>query len=202
MAGMSEHANRVRYVAGEKVEVRRSARRTRTVSAHREGGRIVVAMPQRIPRHEEERWLADMVARVQARERRTRAGARDALLMARAKMLHARYLVPQTPEAPLPVSVAWADNQRRRWGSCTIATGTIRLSSRLKPMPDWVVDYVLMHELTHLVEPDHTDRFWRLVGVLPRAEEAKGYLAGWADALAAGPESAEAGPGEIDKSGD
>lgn len=131
-----------------------------------------------------------MVARVQARERRARVGASDAALLARANDLHARYLFPQAPEAPLPVSVNWVDNQRRRWGSCTIATGTIRLSRQLQQLPDWVVDYVLLHELTHLVEPDHTDRFWQLVAAFPRTQEAKGYLTGWADAMAARIESA------------
>lgn len=217
MTGMAEHPNRIHHVAGERVVVRRSARRTRTVSAHREDGRIIVAMPQRIPSHEEERWLADMVARVHAREERARVGRGDAVLLSRAERLHARYLVPQVSGAPVPTSVTWVDNQRRRWGSCTVATGTIRLSNRLQPMPDWVVDYVLVHELTHLVEPDHTDRFWRLVGAYPRAEEAKGYLAGWADAMAARPDSVEssaggssagesssgeASPGEVDECSD
>jgi hypothetical protein len=70
------------------------------------------------------------------------------------------------------------DNQNRRWGSCTPADGTIRLSSRLRAMPEYVVDYVLVHELAHLVEPSHDARFWSLVARYPRAERARGFLEG------------------------
>jgi predicted metal-dependent hydrolase len=77
----------------------------------------------------------------------------------------------------------------QRWGSCTTTTGTIRLSDRLRDMPAWVVDYVLLHELAHLLEPGHNKRFWHWVDRYPRAERAKGYLEG----VAAGAEL-ELGP--------
>lgn len=63
-----------------------------------------------------------------------------------------------------------------RWGSCTPAAGTIRLSARLARFPDWVIDYVIVHELGHLEEPGHGAAFWRLVNRYPRAERAIGYL--------------------------
>ena len=80
----------------------------------------------------------------------------------------------------------WVDNQHRRWGSCTPADRSIRLSSRLRAMPDYVVDYVLVHELVHLLEPSHGERFWELVGRYPRAERARGFLEGVELASAAG----------------
>jgi predicted metal-dependent hydrolase len=78
-----------------------------------------------------------------------------------------------------PTSVRWVDNQRSRWGSCTPADRTIRLSSRLQSMPEWVVDYVLVHELAHLVEAGHNDRFWALVARYPQAERARAWLDGY-----------------------
>jgi predicted metal-dependent hydrolase len=70
------------------------------------------------------------------------------------------------------------ENQNRRWGSCTPADRTIRLSGRLRGMPEFVVDYVLVHELAHLLEPSHNARFWSLVHAYPRAERALGFLEG------------------------
>jgi predicted metal-dependent hydrolase len=50
-------------------------------------------------------------------------------------------------------------------------------------MPEWVVDYVLLHELAHLLERGHTRTFWRLVDRYPKAERAKGFLEGVAQAM-------------------
>jgi predicted metal-dependent hydrolase len=45
-------------------------------------------------------------------------------------------------------------------------------------MPEWVVDYVLLHELAHLLEPNHSKRFWALVDPFPHTVRAKGFLEG------------------------
>ena len=63
-----------------------------------------------------------------------------------------------------------------RWGSCTPGTGTIRISTRIAKFPDWVVDYVLVHELAHLEVADHSEAFWKVVRRYPKAERAIGYL--------------------------
>ena len=81
-----------------------------------------------------------------------------------------------------PVSVRWVDNQRSRWGSCTPGDKTIRLSARLQGMPSWVVDYVLVHELAHLLAPGHDAAFWAWVNRYPQADKAQGYLLGWSAA--------------------
>jgi hypothetical protein len=77
-----------------------------------------------------------------------------------------------------PSSVRWVGNQRARWGSCTPSDGSIRISTRLRGLPSWVVDYVLVHELVHLRIPGHGPDFWVLVDRYPRAERARGYLEG------------------------
>ncbi|WP_369139913.1 M48 metallopeptidase family protein [Modestobacter versicolor] len=160
--------------AGE-IEVRRSARRRRTVTAYREHGRTVVLIPAAFTAAEERRWVDQMVAKLQVREeRRRRTLASDDDLMARAEQLSAAHLDGRA----VPASVRWVDNQNRRWGSCTPADRTIRLSGRLRGMPEFVVDYVLVHELAHLLEPSHDAHFWSLVHAYPRAERALGFLEG------------------------
>jgi predicted metal-dependent hydrolase len=158
------------------IEVRRSARRRRTVSAYREGGRTIVLLPARMSRAEEARWVAEMVARLDAQDRRARPT--DQELMSRAQRLAARYLAGR----PVPSSVRWVGNQRSRWGSCTVDDRTIRLSDRMLGMPEWVVDYVLIHELSHLIEPGHGPRFWELLESYPDTERARGFLDGWSAA--------------------
>jgi len=163
-----------------RVEVRRSSRRTRTVTAYRERDTIVVLIPQRMSKADERTFVKDMVERVLAREARTSAPRGDEALVARARELTDIYLAPALDHAPPePAAVSWVTNQQQRWGSCTPSSGLIRLSHRLQPLPAWVVDYVLLHELAHLVEPTHSDRFWNLVGRYPAAEKAKGFLEGY-----------------------
>jgi predicted metal-dependent hydrolase len=165
------------------VEVRRSARRRRTVTAYREHGRTVVLIPAAFSPAEERRWVAQMVAKLQTREeRRRRSLGGDSELMARAAALSEAHLDGLAEAA----SVRWVDNQHRRWGSCTPADRSIRLSSRLRTMPEYVVDYVLVHELVHLIEPSHDERFWSLVARYPKAERARGFLEGIELASAAG----------------
>jgi len=155
--------------------VRRSARRRRTVTAYREHGRTVVLIPAAFSAAEERRWVDQMVAKLQTREeRRKRTLASDDDLVARARELSVAHL----DGVAVPASVRWVDNQNRRWGSCTPADRTIRLSSRLRGMPEFVVDYVLVHELAHLLEPSHDARFWALVHGYPQADRALGFLEG------------------------
>lgn len=154
------------------VDVRRSRRRTRTVSAYRDGDRIVVLIPSRLSRTEEQEWVATMVARLGRAEQRRRPD--DQALSSRAAVLSERYLDGRASAA----SVRWVSNQHSRWGSCTPLERTIRLSTRLQGMPAYVVDYVLIHELSHLVVPGHGEEFWQWVNRFDLAERARGFLEG------------------------
>jgi predicted metal-dependent hydrolase len=179
------------------VEVRRSARRRRTVTAYRENGRTVVLIPAAFSAAEERRWVDQMVAKLQTREeRRRRTLASDDELMDRALELSRAHLGGRA----VPASVRWVDNQNRRWGSCTPADRTIRLSSRLRGMPQFVVDYVLVHELAHLLEANHDERFWALVHAYPRAERALGFLEGFEHGSTGGQgtDGDELEPGAVD----
>lgn len=148
-----------------KVEVVRSPRRRKTVQAREVDGVLRVSIPATMTRADEERWVAEMVRRV---ERRHQGRAID--LVARSRALAERY------DLPRPHSIRWSENQRWRWGSCTPAEGAIRISSRLAREPGWVIDYVIVHELAHLVVPGHNSRFWSTVNRYPMAERARGFL--------------------------
>ena len=76
----------------------------------------------------------------------------------------------------LAVSHVSVRNQRWRWGSCS-PEGHICLNWRLVTMPDWVRDYVLIHELMHLKRMDHSPKFWKLVAAAcPHYEAARAWL--------------------------
>jgi predicted metal-dependent hydrolase len=174
------------------VEVRRSRRRTRTVTAFREGGRTVVAIPDRFTRVQEREWVRRMVARLETQERRRKPS--DERLAVRAGELSRRYLGGQAR----PTSVAWSGRQGKRWGSCSVADGSIRLSSRLRGMPGWVVDYVLLHELAHLLSAGHGPEFWSLLSGYPHTDRARGFLDGFAFASDVAPALAEDAPAAAD----
>jgi predicted metal-dependent hydrolase len=157
-----------------RIEVRRSARRRRTVSAYRDGDRIIVQIPARFTAAEEAQWVARMVERVARSAPRPRSARSDAELARRCGELGRTYL----PEAPTPTSVRWVATMRTRWASCTPADARIRVSRRLAEMPGWVLDYVLVHELAHLLVGGHGPDFWALVARYPRTERARGYLDG------------------------
>lgn len=150
------------------------------MAAYRDGDRVVVLIPARFSKAEEASWVAEMLARLDARESRRTRGPRasDSALLAQSRRLSAHYLDGRA----LPDSVRWVDNMSTRWGSCTPADRSIRVSTRLRDMPGWVLDYVLMHELAHLLVPGHGADFWDLVRHYPRTERARGYLEGVAAA--------------------
>ena len=148
-----------------KVEVIRSPRRRKTVELRPTPDGVRISIPARASRAEEERYVKELLAKYQ---RQTHPGRID--LKKRAHQLAASLGLPE------PQTIKWVDNQRHRWGSCTPSLGAIRISSNVQPFPAWVVDYVIVHEMAHLVHLGHTDEFWDLVARYPLAERARGYL--------------------------
>lgn len=156
---------RVSGIGALQVEVVRSAKRRKSVSARVVDGRIVVRMPQWMSKAQEAEYVASLVAKL---ERQHSAEAVD--LPTRAAALGARYGLPT------PASIRWVSNQGQRWGSCTPSTGEIRISDRIAAFPEWVVDAVIVHELAHLVHLHHTAEFWALANRYPKTERAYGFL--------------------------
>ena len=147
------------------VEVIRSTKRRRTVSARIVDGRVVVRMPHWMTKKQEAEYVTDLVAKL---ERQNRAETVD--LPKRAGELARRY------DLPRPAAIQWVTNQRQRWGSCTPGTGEIRISDRIAGFPSWVVDAVIVHELAHLVHLKHSEEFWELAHRYPKTERAYGFL--------------------------
>ena len=146
-----------------------SRRRRRTVAARLRSGVLELMVPASMPQAERERWAEVMRARIERQLRRRQPN--DARLAARARVLNDRYFAG----ALRWTSVGFTDTVSL-WGSCTFVSGAIRVAARLARFPDWVVDYVLMHELAHLVQSDHGEDFWDVVNRYPLAERARGYL--------------------------
>lgn len=148
-----------------RIEVTRSARRRRSVSAQLVGDALRVSIPQWMSHHEEERSVAEMVRRFKRRIATT-----DIDLTARARTLAKTYRLQ------LPDRIEWADNLTAVWGLCTPVDRHIRISNRLTGFPSWVLDYVIVHELAHLDVHGHTPEFWNIAKRFPKAERAIGYL--------------------------
>lgn len=153
-----------------RVEVIRSSRRRRTVQARVVDGVLQVRIPAWMSPREEEQAVADMLARVAVKHRPRRIS--DADLAERAVRLNREVLDGRATVG----SIRWVSNQNTRWGSCSTATGDIRISDRLQSVPDYVVDSVIVHELTHTFVAGHSAEFWRWADRAPHAERAKGYL--------------------------
>ncbi len=154
------------------VEVRTSPRRRKTASGFWQDGRVVILVPARLSKADRVELVEGLVQRVLAQRPNVTTSDRD--LAHRAEVLADEYL-----GGVRATSIRWVGNQQHRWGSCTSRTGEIRISERLRFVPGWVLDAVLVHELAHLIEPTHSARFHRLAHRYPRTEEADTFLAGY-----------------------
>lgn len=161
------------------VKIVRSQQRVKTVSARAVDGVFVVQAPAHMSDADLQPVIDKLLKRWQGRQ--ARSSLDDAVLERRARELNQQYFGGKLRWQ----SIRWVSNQNSLHGSCTPSQGTIRISHRLAAMPTFVRDYVLVHELAHLLEPNHGPRFWRLVNQYPRTERARGYL------MAVGLEKAE-----------
>ena len=153
------------------VKIIRSARRVRTISARLEGDTMLVYLPTGLSSVEEQQWVERMRAKIEKSQTRRTLNS-DEALRERAEMLNREYFEGELTLA----EIRYVTNQNQRFGSCTPSTRTIRLSHRLAEMPVWVLDYVIVHELSHLLQPNHSPRFWRLVNRYKLTERARGFL--------------------------
>lgn len=155
------------------IVVIRSARRKKSISAYRQGGRIVISIPARLSKADERAIVPEMIAKIRSQEESKTPGEES--LLARIDEL----LTELAPEIKSrPISVTWRA-MRERWGSCTSVDRTIRISDRLKFAPDFALDYVLFHEAIHLEHFDHGEKFSEVLARFEDSELASAYLDGY-----------------------
>lgn len=132
-------------------------------------GVLEVVVPSTMPVSERRHWAEVMWRKFERRALRRRPS--DERLAGRAQKLNERHFGGRLRWT----SIGFAD-MSHLWGSCTFTDGAIRIAQRAASLPDWVLDYLLVHELAHLLESDHGPAFHELESRYPLTERAKGYL--------------------------
>ncbi|MCK5660498.1 MAG: M48 family metallopeptidase [Methanosarcinales archaeon] len=153
------------------VKIIRSQRRKKTIQAKMVEGTLVVYLPAGMHPDEERKHIETMKDKVEKKRLKQNINKTD-YLGRRFDEMNKEYF-----QGKLEVnSIKFVTNQEKRRGSCTPGQGTIRISHKIADMPKWVLDYVIMHEMTHLVHPDHSRRFWDKVNEYKYTERARGFL--------------------------
>ncbi len=153
------------------VTIIRSRRRKKTIQTKSGDGRLWIYLPAGMNPKDEQKWIDQMIQRNERWEQKKTVKQSDGWLTHRAGELNKKYF-----NGTLSFSIRFVTNQNSRYGSCTSLDKSIRISYRVKTMPSWVQDYIIIHELSHLIYPDHSKKFWETVNRYRYAERAKGYL--------------------------
>ncbi|MBU2462142.1 DUF45 domain-containing protein [bacterium] len=154
------------------VRIIKSERRKRMVGAKIVGEELLIYLPNRLSEEEEKKWVDKMVKWAEDRKRKKGLNEHNEELKKRAEEVNKQYFDRKLHWN----SIEYVTNQNKIFGSCTSKKGTIRISDRLISMPNWVRDYVIVHELAHLVFPDHSKHFWKIVNQYRLTQRARGYL--------------------------
>ena len=154
------------------IKIIRSKKRRRMISARVVGDEIRVYLPANLTASEEEKYVDDMVKKLEKRKRRQELNKDGGYLAKRAKEINKNFFDDKLNFK----SIEYVTNQTSKFGSCSYKKGTIRISDRIAEMPNWVIDYIIIHELAHLIEPNHSKNFWDIVNRYRYAERARGYL--------------------------
>lgn len=154
----------------EKIEIIRSKKRKKTVQAKVVDNNLRIYLPDGLTKKEESKWIQKMKQQIQKKERKQKLND-SSDLQKRADKINKAYF-----EGKLDFSIRFVTNQRTKHGSCTPSSNSIRISDVIADYPSYVQDYLIMHELTHLIFPDHSKAFWEKVNEYPYVERAKGFL--------------------------
>lgn len=186
---MSER-NRICKVAGEtfKVEIRRDGRLQKTVRWSLVEERVTVRVPRFMDNEMVDQIIdEDIIPRI-GKQRRRAQRQNDLDLQARAERINNTYFNGEIHWH----TIRWVSNMRKRLGSFThggTTDGDIRISDRIKHWPDYMIDYVIAHELAHRRYPNHSAEFWQYLDRYPFTERARGFIEGTAFAKGDDPDS-------------
>jgi len=153
-----------------KIRIIRSKKRRKTIQAREIDGVLEVLAPAPMSDKQLEPVIDNFRKRINRRMKLSKLD--DQSLERRAGILNRQYF----DNLFRWECICWVGNQNRRYGSCRTDRRTIRISHRIAEMPRFVQDYVIIHELAHLAEPNHSKRFWEMVYQYPKTERARGYL--------------------------
>jgi predicted metal-dependent hydrolase len=140
-------------------------------------GSILVRVPERLPKRYFPELLDDISNQLIKKRKRAKRRT-DADLQRRAQEINRKHFNGEVKWE----AIRWVGNMTTRLGSCTTrgsTEGHIRISDRIKHWPTWVIDYVIAHELTHTIHPNHSQAFWdTLTKAYPLTERARGFVRG------------------------
>lgn len=137
---------------------------------------IYVRVPSHLSDVQVDNLVDDVVERVLAARRRAR-NRNDHELETRARAINRQYFDGRLRWH----TIRWVSNMKYRLGSCSdggSTDGDIRISDRIKRWPDYVVDYIIAHELAHRKHANHSPEFWDYLARYPHTERARGFIEG------------------------
>jgi predicted metal-dependent hydrolase len=160
-------------VDGVALELAIERKGVKNVNARLTGSTLSVSAPCGMPHEALDEAVLELARRLLRRAHASRVNeADDALKLA-------REVAKRFPKEPSIQRVAFVTTQRKRWGSYSTRTKTVRLNAAVRRMPRWVLEAVVAHELAHTFHADHSPAFWDLLrSVCPKSERAQAFLAG------------------------
>jgi len=153
------------------IKIVRSKKRFRTVSARLTEDVLLVQAPEYLQEERLERIVDQFKTKFERKRLKTELDKSNDLLE-RANKINARYFANKLKVD----SIEYVWNQKSKFGCCNWRAARIRISDKISLMPGWVRDYVILHEMAHLVHPNHGKDFWKIVSGYRLTERARGYL--------------------------
>jgi predicted metal-dependent hydrolase len=153
------------------IKIVRSKRRLRTVTARLHNGVLLINAPLLLSDERLGVIVANFKSKFEKKELKENLD-KEHNLTAMASLLNEKYFGNKLKVK----SIEYVTTQNSRFACCNYRTARIRISHKIGLMPKWVRKYIIVHELAHLIEPNHSKAFWDIVSQYRLAERARGYL--------------------------